>query len=504
MRLIILVLLLWLPALVQAKPYDFHQCGVNRDEAMTNLATALVADISSRTRQKITSRRFLGIDLSSRDDQHEQEVSTTLKLTGVKVERENKQYCAYLNRDDLLQSAKNYYQQSRNYQIKNLPQQVRPRIDTLEQWLQDLEQIRLLGILFASEFPQGWQKKLQRQVKTLTDERSGLHPQAITIRVNNKRSKIYLAGKIIQSGEDRYLPIGDYQYRVTTPGFCEVSGEVTLDSRSDEKVQIDLDDYRLPMMQLGTNKPKQVQLMVDGKRRQAGESFTIERCDGEISVVATFRDGRTQSEDRSYRLEPGADIEDYFRFYSARDLRDLQQLADQFSSGSRLEIKYGYSYVPDEVETVATDEFDGLHQTRINYLFMNKWLRHGPGIMVAQAKGKYSGDILYNLGLQLTNVGKGQPLHIYGTVAFVPFINMQLGVGYHEYASEDGERFIHNFPEKAEDEDEDFARDFLVARLGGGLDISLSKWVGIQLFADQSFTQEKTAQAGIGLTLKMP
>lgn len=503
MRPIILLLLL-LPLLAQAKQYDFHECGASRDEAMTNLAVALVSDVISEASQGATSLTLFGIEMASRNDQLKQQVSTNLKLTDVKVRQENGQFCAYVNKAELLVSAKNYYQQSRNYKISNLPENVRPRIKTLDKWLEDLKQIRLFGILFSSEFPRGWQKTLQRQVKALTDERSGLYPQAIVIRVNNKRSKIYLAGKTIQSGEERYLPVGEYQYRVITPGFCEVSGEVTLDSRSDEKVQIDLDDYRLPVMQLGTNKPKQVQLMVDGKRRKAGESFTIQRCDGDISVVATFRDGRTQSEDRSYSLKPGADIEDYFRFYSTQDLRDLQQLADQFSSGSRLEIKYGYSYVPDEVETLAGREFDGLHQARINYLFMNKWLRHGPGIMVAQAKGKYSGDILYNLGLQLTNVGKGQPLHIYGKVAFVPFINMQLGVGYHEYASEDSERFIHNFPEKAGDEDEDFARDFLVARLGGGLDISLSKWVGIQLFADKSFTQEKTAQAGIGLTLKMP
>ncbi|QQD20265.1 hypothetical protein GJQ54_00130 [Oceanospirillaceae bacterium ASx5O] len=505
MRTLLLPVLLCcsLPAL--ALPAEFRDCGANRDEALTNLATSLVADIRSEVRQTVSTSSFLGINLTSRKESLDQGVSTNLKLKGVEFRREDDGYCAYLKRDDLRAMAVDYHRQAQNYQLKNLPDEVRPRIRTLDQWQQDLEQIRLLGLLFPRDLPRGWEKQLASQQKTLANARAGLYPQGITVRVTGADARLTIAGKPMKSGEPLYLPVGQYQYQVSAPGFCAVTGKVSLDAKEDESIRVDMSRNRLPTLQLTTNKPGQVRLMADGQQLQDGKRLTLQRCDGEVAVALTYHDGsETISRDSRYSLKPGREITDHFRFYSRRELNQLEQLSNQFSRGERLEIKYGYTWLPSEYEDFAGAEFDGMHQLKINYLQMNTWLRHGPGIMVGRSGDKISGDLLYNLGLQFTNMGEGRPLHVLGKVAFVPFVNLQLGVGYHQFGQSDTDISLDTFREQASDEEDDLVRDYLVARVGAGLDISLTRWIGVQLYADKSFTQENSVVVGAGLTLKLP
>lgn len=501
MRKLLLPALLCCALPAFALPAEFRECGANRDEALTNLATSLVADIRSEVRQTVSTSSFLGINLTSRNESLDQGVSTNLKLKGVEFRREDEGYCAYLKRDDLRTMTLDYHRQAQNYQLKNLPDEVRPRIRTLDQWQQDLEQIRLLGLLFPQDLPRGWEKQLASQQKTLANARAGLHPQGITVRVTGADARLTIAGKLMQSGEPLYLPVGQYQYQVSAPGFCDVQGNVSLTHTKDEHIRVDMSRNRLPTLQLTTNKPGQVDIMADGQRLPDGKPLTLSRCDGEVAVALRYEGN---SRDARYSLKPGRAIRDHFRFYSRSELAQLEQLSNQFGSGERLEIKYGYTWLPSEYEKFAGAEFDGMHQLKINYLHMNQWLRHGPGVMLGRSGDKISGDLVYNLGLQFTNMGEGQPLHVLGKVAFVPFVNLQLGVGYHQFGRADSDASLDTFREQASDKEDDFVRDYLVARVGAGLDVSLTRWIGVQLYADKSFTQENSVVVGAGLTLKLP
>src|SRR5690606_40043009 len=105
----------------------------------------------------------------------------------------------------------------------------------------------------------------------------------------------------------------------------------------DEAVGVDVSRNRLPTLQLTTNKPGQVRLMADGQQLQDGKRLTLQRCDGEVAVALTYYDGsETISRDSRYSLKPGREISDHFRFYSRRELDQLDTLSAQFSRGHPL------------------------------------------------------------------------------------------------------------------------------------------------------------------------
>ena len=75
-----------------------------------------------------------------------------------------------------------------------------------------------------------WEKQLASQQKTLANARVGRYAQGITCVLPVPEARLSIAGKPVQSGEPLYLPVGEYQYQVSAPGFCDVIGKVSLDA----------------------------------------------------------------------------------------------------------------------------------------------------------------------------------------------------------------------------------------------------------------------------------
>ena len=293
---------------------------------------------------------------------------------------------------------------------------------------------------------------------------------------------------------------------MTGQGTCTLKGSFTLEPETDRVITINLKEHRFPTLLINSNKASQVTLTIDGKPAALGTVHTIPRCSGELTYTLTYRDGsRTETEGDTITLEPALEESESYTFYSEKEMSKMKALAGSFSSGDRIEILYGYSYLPDDI-LGYDDSYTGIQMLQLNYMFNNKWLRHGPGVVYgSSSEADPSYELLYSLAMQLSSFGSNnRPLHIGTWVSIIPFIGIQAGLGTHEYYVESTGESLSNFRKDATEEEDDFVRDHVIARVYGGLDLAFNDFMSIQLYAKKSFTMEENTIVGAGLSLKLP
>ncbi|MGB1091968.1 MAG: hypothetical protein ACPGYX_07580, partial [Oceanobacter sp.] len=447
-----------------------------------------------------------GFELVRKNASVEQSSRSSLMLSNVTFKKIDGLYCASIKGADLKALVGEYLHLSQSYQTRDLAGSHKQRRLTALKWQANLEQVQLLLLVFPELANSDTRYRINKQQQEIAEALGQLFPQTVTFQLPLENASLTIAGKQESIGEPIPLNEGRYLYDIRAPGLCPMTGDFDLSADEEKIIDLDPDDYRFPTIRISTNHPDKVSVMLEGTELTPGEELILRKCQGTIQARLNFRDGAiNEVEQFSFSVKPGKSINEHYTFRTEAERKKLNRLAGSFNQGSRLELKYALGGLPDDYKEFNGDqEFHRMHQIYLAWMQTRSWYRHGPGVMFARGvEQHHSADLYYQLGLQLGDLGNGMPLHIGRYIALVPFIDFQFGFGYHQYVAEDSDDVVNKYQIDEEQEEDDFARDYLVARVGGGVDITFTSALSIQLFAHQALTQEENFTAGAGLTFKL-
>lgn len=306
-------------------------------------------------------------------------------------------------------------------------------------------------------------------------------------------------------GSDLLLQAGKHTYAIYSATTCPLQKEFELREGEALVITETMADYALPEILIDTNKRGKTTLLLSGSEVPVGRVHAIKRCKGELAYHVICRDeGETQEEQGIITLEPGLKANRYFTFYAPSERSGIAKRAEDFKAGNRLELFYGYTRLPAEFE--GDGAYEGIRFLRANYLTTAQGLRCGPGIAYG-VSGSHaaSAEALYTMALQFTGFGAGdKALHIGTLAAIIPFIGIEVGLGYHEYYDSKNKTTISRFKKKADEADEAFVRDHVIARALMGVDLAFSDILSLQLYVKKGWTMEEDTLMGAGISLRLP
>ncbi len=494
-------------------------CGSDAAEAKLRLAENIQTKVDSEFVSDKSSIDFYGLsNLFFSETSHRMKQTSTVVLQDVQIEPKDETYCesrtgrlggcycASVSKESLFSFTKSLKEKVLAYDLAALPAYEKQKVIKLKEWLDEMRYARSLMSVYPDRFSAREFKAMEQMEKRLLDSREQYHAQFVKIAIIGDKAELRVDGKVVQPDTELFLKPGKHHYEVSSKQSCPAEGEFELLKDTDRILTVDLSTQRYPTILISSNKMAAVTLEIDGKRMAAGTRHTIPRCSGDIRYTLSYRDaGNTQTEGEVVHLKPGLEVEESYTFYSEKEMAEMRKLAGSFADGERIEILYGYSYLPDDI--LGYDEsYEGIQMVQLNYMHTRKWLRHGYGIAYGTSgEADASYELVYSLAIQLSSIGaNNRPLHLGTWVSIVPFIGLQAGLGSHQYYIDASQSTLKTFRKEATEEEDDFVRDHVIARVYGGVDLAFNAYMSLQLYAKKNFTMEENTIFGAGLSLKLP
>lgn len=508
---IIFVSILMLPAGAYAEAGKFVGCGDNKDEAVKQLARSIATNIkqnvSSKTEvssglfgEKVNAAASTSLDESSdismsdlKFEQSKADNQTCVSVTHAsfkastvalineiskvtnsplpkKLEDRQKKYNAL---DGLVKKAKNHvravYVFDQNFKNEAHPDTV---IASAEDYL----------------------VKLKDQLQVVHFDVKG--NAAVTIKIDGL-AKHKDSPEAYRQGTDIFLEKGKHGYTVAGAGLCDLSGSFDLAEGADHHVEVDQEKMKLPVIHVTSNQPGSALLLkIDGKKEVVGKEVALSKCSGTADVELIFTGSDDEPQKEKVDLAPGLKKSLNMTFVTLDDKNRAKQIVEPFRRSDRLEVLYSYSRPTMDTNNVQYDSYAGINNLVINYSDRVSgigWLRHGVGGLWGRAGDNFAAELYYSLIIQGTSFGsKERPLML-GSVAYIPFIGIQAGAGYHEYLLAD----------KTKRTSTDSGASIGLLKYIVGVDVPLGKDFAIQLSGGYSQTFDKSVFINAGVSFNL-
>lgn len=514
----LLVSALLLTTALQAE--DFWQgCAKNEKEAKNNLAKNIMVKVESSSSTKSSSSMGNWFESISQDTNQQSKQSTSMMLTDLKTfKNDDGEVCVKVEKDTLHKFTKEKVNAvDANYKITALAKNKKERSFMIQKWLKDLQYLKGLAEVFSDISLE----KINQKIAKLTNIQENLATQYVKINIFGKEGKVEeksgyfnkikkallgneslkVDGKSQDFSKEIYLKPGKHTYTISGD-HCTISEEFEVEEDKDSTISVNLNEYAFPRLTISANKDS-VNLKVDGKKVTLGSEYSPKKCNGSIHYELSYSDGEPKKIEKDLTLEPGMNESySYDSFVSFQELQALSKFAKQFHKGRRVELTYNYS-MPD-INVNDGKDLNSLQVFGGSYLYLNKWLRHGYRANISFGKNdSFTVQASYLAAFQLTSVGVDKrSLHIGSSLAYIPYLGIEGGVGYTNLYNSKTEKLQHSFRNFSKGEQ--VLHDYFILRPVAGIDFVFTEFMAFGVEFSKSFTMQKAYSAGFHISLGLP
>lgn len=484
----------------------YKGCGENEERAREELAKSIYVSVTSEFQR---SEKVEG-DIGERTLKNVSKQTTDLKLSGVKLFKDNNRICATATTEDLKRSLSSISAEINSFNIATISKDPKVAKIELSEKLELCESGKRLSSVLGDNKTLS---SLSLKGGALKTRLEAILTQSVKFNLSDGKIKISIDGSktTYKINEDIFLKEGKHLYLISSENHCPISGEFELNS--DEVLEIDnidLQDYLYPKITFTSNKEtNSISLDVGGEHKPVNRDFIVPKCEGVINYRAEYSDGKHMEENiGEISLKPSLVKSIHLEFLSISDMKKLENEAESYKNGNRLEFLYSYGYV-----TKDQDYKKDTHNFEINFLTHKRFFRYGYGAMFGANKTTSPdtkvAEIYYILAVQFSSFGENNlPLRIGKTFSFIPYLGVEMGVGYHEFRYKD-EKII-SYPREGDDDAEkspedwdwSFRRDALVVKPIIGIDFILSRGFAFKIFAERNIYIDERWFFGTGLSVE--
>ena len=138
-----------------------------------------------------------------------------------------------------------------------------------------------------------------------------------------------------------------------------------------------------------------------------------------------------------------------------------------------------------------------LEGNTISWLTAKDYLQYGYTLLYAESTSSKAVEWLFGGDLKLLRLGgKGDPLVIFNALAIVPFVGIEVGLGYHQHSLDDTVEAVSTFGDH-------FLQDYGIARLRAGLSVPFNDFLGFNAVYAKSFSMDQSTLFSVGLSVKV-
>ncbi len=315
-------------------------------------------------------------------------------------------------------------------------------------------------------------------------------PQGVTFIGPPAEATITIGGLVGSPGRFVGLDAGVYDYTVHAPGWCPATGRVEVSPGKRAEVQVDAKAWLFPQVFFAVNRHK-IQITVAGKPVPRSTWSALEgRCGGVVPYKAWLY---KQSKSGEIALRPGIKVKIHIKLLDPDAVRSLVELARSQRSGHRAAINYALS-----VPTGAHQDLNLLNTAEARWWWTLDFLRLGGGVGLGFAGG-FGIEAFGSAILQMTDLGNSKPMHIQGLVTLLPFLGMEVGIGYQNLTN-----IANNDRSNFRGADDSILTNIGVLRLLGGVTVPINPSIAAELRLSYNVNMAKLLQIGLGVSFRLP
>ncbi len=410
---------------------DFFGCGPTQDSARE----ALAKNIGSRVESAYEDLMTVEGEKETQRITASVNVQSQLDLRGIRMNRQDDgTYCAFQSPEPLRQVFESA--------LKLVFDSCDPQADNFEERLsQCRRQVTTAKTLFAlfrapgAASSEEFSRLFDRSTAIEAAAARALH-QSVTFtvasdgRYDRDKSVVVVDEASYGLGEAIPLAAGSIDYAIQVPGYCPIRGRLRLKKGTervpvDERVSHDLSDATFPVIVFVSS--ERGALFVDGKPSSLSQQNRVDRCSGTLPWRFNAADGQVL--DGEVDLEPGQEETEEI---VVSDRKFLARMSKAWDERTAVMFRYGGG-----VPLRSNIDTNWVQTVQVDYMAVYGPIRYGGGILYGYAGPKdHQFEGYLKLVAQVTRVGD-YPLHIGSNLAFIPYIGVEGGLGYHGLRPED-------------------------------------------------------------------
>lgn len=301
---------------------------------------------------------------------------------------------------------------------------------------------------------------------------------------------ISVGGVVVGPDRPVNLEVGPHSYTVNAPGWCPASGTVMVTAGAVNRVEIAAKDWLFPKVFFSVNRHK-IQIVLAGEAIARNSWQTLSgRCGGVVPYKAWLH---KQIQTGELALRPGVEVKIDIKLLDPDAVRDLVALGRSQRTGHRAALSYALS-----IPTVSPHDLSLLSMAEGRWWWNLNFLRLGGGAAFGFGNG-YAMEAFGSAVLQITDLGNSKPMHIRGLVTLVPFLGMEMGLGYQNLTNDGGsDRSSFRKP------GDSVLTNIGVLRFLGGVTIPINPSVAAELRVAYNVNMAQLLQVGLGVSVALP
>ncbi len=420
------------PVSSEARAAGFEGCGPTADLARAELAKNIASTIYTR----FQDNSVLQGEQESLSLRSETTISSALDLRDTTMTSKTSPdgsttFCAGQTREQLEKSFLTAFERARvNCVPVDASDSDTEKEERIVKCRQDSSTVDVLFPLFYDRSRIAAVRAIWRARAALEAEAARIVTQSLTFTVqpNVDKGVVFVDHTPHALGKPIPLTAGVIRYEIQAPGYCPIRGRVDLrpgrlGAKNNRRVAKELDDYTFPVIVFQSDAPNAA-LEVDGEARKLNQSLTIDRCYGPLPYKVTIPViGRIETVAETIELEPGLKTTESI---VVPDRQYLAKLAESWKTRPLLQFRYGGG-VPLSGDIGA----DWVQTVQLEYMWAYHPIRYGVGVGYGYGgSSSHLFDAYFKAVAQLASLGD-TPLHLGSRTALIPFVGLELGIGYH-------------------------------------------------------------------------
>jgi len=475
----------------QSKPSSkarkkFTACAKNRKEALELLSQT----ISSRISDSFVSKESANEEDEKFEISKELSIQSDVHLLNIEWSKKGKEVCASQGYQELLSATIARLERVSECE-KQMPDEPKLRQRVVSACLSNIRFVSEIYPVFWADMSESHRqiaRSLETQAARLEELGGKIFFQSIRVDAKSEDGKLFVDQVAQPMSTPLFVPAGDVLVEIKSSKRCNFSKRVKIQDKKQFVLRPELSKVDFPQITFEVGQ-KEASLTVDGKSKAANRILVFPRCSGKLPYKLVLRDG--ESKTGQIDLEPGLNKIISLRVLTRKERRQLNVLANSFDRSGLLTGKYILAYP----FSSKIDDNSVVNQFDVTYTKGKGAFRYGGGASYGFAGTSTHLFEAYGvLGAQLTNFGK-TPLHIAGTLAVIPYLSVDLGLGMHAFNT--------NVSKRRSDFGT-FLSSYIIARGHAGTRIAFNQELSFEIDLSHNLTMERALGLNIGVSVRLP
>ncbi len=259
-------------------------CANTNNKSLTKLNNIIFMKKDTKNEEK----GFLGFFTSNEKEKSLDELPLYILENFIHSSQKDANYCNYIEKNELLQKLNDMYNKLKSYNSNNLPINPKDQIKVIDDWLNNITNLKKLIHLYADNFKASnkiYIQSIENNLKLLLKD---INPQYVIFKYRDKNITILIDNKtMLHVDQKLYIKIGEHEYIVKKSGKCPLVGRFTINKNDDKEIDISFENSNYPTIIFDSNK-KNAQLSINGKKYKVGLKYTIPICNKSVHYQISY------------------------------------------------------------------------------------------------------------------------------------------------------------------------------------------------------------------------